>query len=418
MRKVLKISLKIFLFGLSGALVLICVCLGLFWVEHSQSVTLPVPTGTYAVGRTTFAWKDSTRTDSLAPTPDVKRELVVWVWYPADSANSDIVADYFPADLRKALKERQGPVLSNIILKDLSKVHSHSILNARLSSKQVSYPVLLMKSGIGAMAGDYTTLAEELASHGYVVVGSDAPYSTSVVVFPDGRVVFGTQQGNPGDSAPSEERTRRLNRLVTIWTADTRFVLDKLESLNKGDVNNIFSGHLNLQELGVFGHSFGGATALQFCRDDIRCKVSVDMDGAPFGAVSTTGLPKPVMFLLADHAEESDSASLEIQSNIQSIYDRLPESRIWISLRGARHFNFSDRAILTEWFVSRIFGALGPIGEERGLTVSSACLRIFFDVYLKARPVTAISRLPEQYPEVRFERSLPLSPPLPADAGQ
>jgi len=43
----------------------------------------------------------------------------------------------------------------------------------------------------------YSTLAEDLASHGYVVVGFDAPYRTGVVVFPDGRVIRETPENNP-----------------------------------------------------------------------------------------------------------------------------------------------------------------------------------------------------------------------------
>ena len=31
---------------------------------------------------------------------------------------------------------------------------------------------------------------------------------------------------------------------------------------------------LEIARLGVFGHSFGGATALQFCHDDSRCKAA------------------------------------------------------------------------------------------------------------------------------------------------
>jgi predicted dienelactone hydrolase len=33
-----------------------------------------------------------------------------------------------------------------------------------------------MRAGGGGLTTDYTTLAEDLASHGYIVVGFDAPY--------------------------------------------------------------------------------------------------------------------------------------------------------------------------------------------------------------------------------------------------
>jgi pimeloyl-ACP methyl ester carboxylesterase len=49
-------------------------------------------------------------------------------------------------------------------------------------------------------------------------------------------------------------------------------------------------------ELGTVGHSFGGATALQFCHEDARCRAAIDLDGIPFGSVVTDGLAKPAMF--------------------------------------------------------------------------------------------------------------------------
>ena len=46
-----------------------------------------------------------------------------------------------------------------------------------------------MRGGASSPILNYSTLAEDLASHGYVVVGFDAPYRTFVVAFSDGRVI-------------------------------------------------------------------------------------------------------------------------------------------------------------------------------------------------------------------------------------
>ena len=53
------------------------------WREHKTSITLPPPTGHFAVGRTTFAWSNDAETDDLAPVPGSKRQVMAWVWYPA-----------------------------------------------------------------------------------------------------------------------------------------------------------------------------------------------------------------------------------------------------------------------------------------------------------------------------------------------
>ncbi len=42
-----------------------------------------MPTGSYAVGHMTFHWVDAHREETATPAPRDKRELVVYVWYPA-----------------------------------------------------------------------------------------------------------------------------------------------------------------------------------------------------------------------------------------------------------------------------------------------------------------------------------------------
>ena len=80
-----------------------------FEVGRSQTVVLPDPTGPYPVGRTAFDWVDTSREDTLAPSSGIRRELLVWVWYPATSSGQGTAtAEYLPADWRKALEQDRG----------------------------------------------------------------------------------------------------------------------------------------------------------------------------------------------------------------------------------------------------------------------------------------------------------------------
>jgi hypothetical protein len=92
------------------------------------------------------------------------------------------------------------------------------------------------------------------------------------------------------------------------------------------------------------------------------------------------------MFILGDHGDAPDPVSRQILGNIQSIYDRWPEGRECITIRGPRHFNFSDQVLLKDRYLSRMLGALGPMDQRRGLVVTAACVRTFFDVHLKSAP--------------------------------
>jgi dienelactone hydrolase len=382
--------------------------LAVLWVEHNASVELPVPTGPFAVGRLTAPWVDEEGIDPLAPSAGQKRELVVWIWYPAAAGQSVAVTDdYVPAPLRAEVERSRGALLSKFLTRDLSKVHAHSLRNAEVSPQQRSYPVVIMRAGASAEVWNYSTLAEDLASHGYVVVGFDAPYRTSVVVFPDGRVMRRTPENNAElcEGQPLDRQAQCVNKVLTAWTADIAFVLDRLERLNTSDSSGKFTGRLDMTRVGVFGHSFGGATAAQFCHDDSRCKAAIDVDGQPFGSVVQEGLAQPFMFLMSEHGDSSDPVTRHIEANIQSIYDRLPvNGRLRIKIRGANHFLFSDDGALLKSHIVlrtlRVFGIVG-IDGRRQLAVTNYCVHSFFDAYLKGESVSGLKISSPLYPEIQ-----------------
>jgi predicted dienelactone hydrolase len=125
-----------------------------------------------------------------------------------------------------------------------------------------------------------------------------------------------------------------MKKCNKIWSADMGFALDQLQWLNASGPSERFFGRLDMERIGVFGHSLGGVTTLQFCHDDARCKAGIDLAGAPLGSVIIEGL-------LSDHRNESDAKT--VAANIDSIYKWLPnDRRLEIVIRGANHFGFSD----------------------------------------------------------------------------
>jgi predicted dienelactone hydrolase len=378
---------------------------GSLWVERNTAVELPPPTGPFPVGRALYDWVDDETLDALAPVPGTKRELLVWIWYPtAPKPSSAATAEYLPAPMRAPV-ERVRPALINFLTRDLSKVQTHSFRNADISPRQPSYPVVMMRAGASAEVWNYSTLAEDLASHGYVVVGLDAPYRTHVVAFPDGRVMIRAPENNP-ELGSGEQQVARVNRVLAAWTADMGFVLDRLQSVNLSDPSGRFTGRLDMTRVGAFGHSFGGAQAAQFCHADSRCKAGIDVDGALFGSVIQQGIHKPFMFLLSDHSRESDPESAQIRANIQSVYDRLPaDRRLCITIRGANHYLFSDDAALMKSSIVmrtlRILGVLG-MGGRRQLAITAHCVHSFFDAYLKGANASPLNISSPLYPEIQI----------------
>ena len=300
-------------------------------------------------------------------------------------------------------------LFGKFLTRDLSKVRVHSIRDAEVSPQQGSYPVALMRTGGATLATDYTALAEDLASHGYVVVGFDAPYRSWVAVLPDGRVIARAPQNNL-DLVGGAQADQLADKLAQAWIADTGFALDQLERLNTSDPSGRFLGRLDMQRVGVFGHSLGGATALQFCHDDSRCKAGIDVDGVVLGSVSREGVTQPFMFVLSDHRGESTDAAdtpeaiRRAGANIHSIYDRLPsDRRLMITIRGANHYMFSDAAMLKSPLLMRALRTLGimRLDGRRQIAVTAHYISTFFDVYLKGTPPSDLKSQPE-YPEVEY----------------
>jgi predicted dienelactone hydrolase len=198
---VLKGFLVLAILGVLGVAAL----LGVLWLEHRTEATLPAPTGPFAVGRSLYDWLDNNTVDTLAPVPGTKRELLVWIWYPAAGQSDALARAYEPVSLRAPARPIGGPLLLRpltwvfrLLTRDPSRVHGHSISKAVISPQEPSYPVVIMRGGASAGVVGYSTLAEDLASHGYVVIAFDAPYRTGEVVFPDGRVIERSAREQPG----------------------------------------------------------------------------------------------------------------------------------------------------------------------------------------------------------------------------
>jgi pimeloyl-ACP methyl ester carboxylesterase len=379
------------------------VLLALLWREHKTEITLPAPAGHFAVGRTTYTWVNNDETDELALSPGAKREVVAWMWYPSVAATTATPAEYLPAPWRKALERNSGVLMGQLLTRDLALVRTHSTPDPDVSPEQRAYPVVILRAGGGALTTDFTTLAEDLASHGYIVVGFDAPYRTFVVVLLDNRVVIRPPANDP-ENLSADQANRLINRLLPMWTSDTAFVVSQLEQLNAADPSGKLTGRLDMQRLGMFGHSFGGATALQFCHNDPRCKAGIDIDGAPYGNVVQEGLKQPFLFILSDHSRElADPASRQIHLDMQSIYDRLPSGRLFITIRGANHFSFSDQMLVKSHYVIGMMRLLGVGGLDgrRGLAITAEYVHMFFDVYLKGAPAESLRKASQLYPEVQ-----------------
>ena len=399
----IKILLRLAIGLAVAAFVALAGLLLVLWLMHNRPVTLPAPGGPYAVGRVEYDWVDQARAETFGPGSNGHRELDVWVWYPvAPGAATAAPAPYLPPAWRAARAQTQQPAaLAQFAIQDPSVVQSHAVLGAPLATAHKAYPVIVLQPGLGPILPDYTTLAEDLASRGYVVAGSTPTYSSAVVVFPDGRVAPGVDAASVSDSASPAEAQQILDRLVQVWAADDSFVLSQMAALNQTDPDGRFTGHLNLGAAGFMGHSFGGAAAAETCHLDPRCKAGVNLDGTPYGDVVQAGLDRPFMTLWSERPLPSDPSTQQEQQDMRAMESRLGGDGYQLVIRGSRHFNFTDNSVFFAPFLT-LRGGLGPIDGRRFLSITTNYLAAFFDRYLKGQTEPLLGGPSAQYPELDF----------------
>ncbi len=380
--------------------VVICAAyVGYVAVRGSRPVTLPPPTGKYAVGRAAYDWTDAGRTDPLAPHPGTARELSVWLWYPVSRADArrGHPADYAPGAWSGL--HFPGPV--GWAESSFGKLRIHAREGVPVA--QGKFPVVVLEPGLGFAAPQYTTLAENLASHGYLVAGVTPTYSANLAVV-HGRAVQATGAGNPNDlEGGSARATAEANRIVAVWAADARFAARR--------VTAHLRGHVDTGRVAYVGHSFGGAASLEACRTDPACAGAVDLDGKEFGPVAHAGLRAPLMLLGSENscvtgtcavASSSDRGDLAVA---RSLLSASTGEEYAYSITGARHFNFTDYGAYYLARPLRALLALGSIDGDRALTVQNAYLVAFVDhaVHGADRSLLTASH-PGSFPEVRVLR--------------
>jgi dienelactone hydrolase len=354
-------------------LVILFVTVGTYWYITNSNSTfsryIPQPTGLHKVGTESYHLIDPARKERHSLNPNDNRELMIQIWYPAQATEKDTKALYANGSLefikKDISKHAEIPIEQ---LTHLDSLKSYSVAHAPLSLTQETYPVIIFSPGFGTPVNLYSSLLEDLASHGYITVGINYPYVTNPVIFPDNRVIMqASKLENPKDKKEKEEER---NTELKTWIADNMFVLDQLEDINKRDTKNILTGKINLDRVGILGHSFGGSVAVEVCQSDKRCTAGVDIEGKLYSPIAPERLIKPFMFIAAPHEQQI----------LKPVKDLVTTSRArtyYFEIEGTDHGSFTDLYLLARWPKQPILSPQKAIDTTRSLLVD------FFDAYLK-----------------------------------
>ncbi|MEU3609331.1 acetylhydrolase [Streptomyces sp. NPDC035033] len=223
---------------------------------------LPAPTGPYPVGTVRHAFTDPSRTDPWEPALGHRR-VVVSVAYPARTV------DGFPRVPQLTRGEAGvfgalAPLVRGLPAAGVDWAGTLTHAHAGAPPLPGRRPLVLYTPGGGDARTLGTGLAEDLASHGTVVVLVDHPGEASQVELPDGTVRESVLHGPPD---PATFRT-----MVDTRVADLRLVLDRLDELPYGPP-------LDPRRAGIHGHSAGGTAAALLAARDPRIRAVANLEG-------------------------------------------------------------------------------------------------------------------------------------------
>ena len=350
--------------------------------QDNGGPVLPEPTGKYPVGRVTVYMVDTARDDERGTQKDHKREFWSQIWYPAQSGSRGKPAAWMlpewlrlGADFHDVLAKSPDPAARDA-QNYVASVVVHAQEDVPVAASPERFPVILLAPGSISFPSKYSSLAEDLASHGFIVVG-DVPVGNGIKVpFPAGNVTPGYQ-----------------GEMFALWEGDLIYELDQLKVWNESK-GHLFYGRLDLSRIGAFGHSAGGLIVARVPHIDKRVKAVALLD--PGSVEPGDGMAIPVLVFKSDH---KDLPHTREKARRETEYAEKAKPGIQMKVTGAEHMSFSDLAVIA--------GFARP-GDGRVFhDTIRAVLREFFGQSLLGVHSELLVQRSDKYPLLKIEQNPP-----------
>ena len=351
---------------------------------------LPALTGTYAIGAESFQVNDTDRPEYFTPDPNDTRTFMVNLWYPLDH-NASGAQEYYMDPATFLWLKNQSPIpLFTIPNTAYRFVHPHSQATQQIAPGL--HPVLIFSPGYDGVYQIYTSLIEDLVSHGFVVAAINHPYVSGVTVFPDGHTVdIATPPTDP------VEQEAFMNMSLRAIVEDAKTTLDVVTAMNESD--HAFAGRFDLGRVGMLGHSFGGGNTGVCLMEDSRFKAGLTLDGFFTTGFMNGTITQPLCMMVQEARFGNDT-------NTQYVWNHAVSDTFVIGINGSTHYAFTDVGVLLSHLVPLIppkILSFGTIPPKRMVNITKTFTTAFFEVYLKGAPVETLLDLPAQFDEVQFE---------------
>jgi hypothetical protein len=344
---------------------------------------------------------------------------MITIWYPARRNVERPVAQYATPGLGPALDTFASSLGIPARAVDWTGIGTHTTVGAPVTHRAGRLPVVLYTPGRLNPRFLDTTIAAELASHGFAVVAVDHTYEALAVEFPDGRVI------TPAPVLAGDVLSPQVMKAaVDCRVADLRSVLDQLRLLARG--GNPDSGGrvlpaglgaaLDLSSVGVFGHSLGGTAAAEAMRLDVRISAGAVLEGplgyGPddpelFAPVTRTGLRQAFLLAGGWYTPEVPFTHTHVPA-WQALWENSSSWKRDLWTAGTRHHSYSDFQLLIPALAAHfdapppavVAAMIGDIDPVRFTGARRAYLTAFFDHSLNDRRRPLLDNPSRRFPDV------------------
>jgi len=359
---------------------------------------IPEPTGPYNVGTTTYDLNDESRIEIYGDRKGDTRKFRVQLWYPTDSDEKGDIAPWIEDGtvVPENLMSRYG--VPPFIYNHITLADSNSYKNAPLSSEVSMIPVVVISHGWTGFRNLHTDLGELFASMGYLAIGIDHTYGSIGLVFEDGDEAPLDPSALPGRDE-TDSFYDYAQKLVDTYSEDTGFVLSHIKYLN--DSSDLFRGKIDLEHIGVIGHSTGGGGVVKQAMQnpDVSAVVGLDPWVEPIGMeMLSDGLDQPALFF------RSTSWTGGINDDFISVLAANASSHITsYEISGSKHQDFSMLYHMGP--LPRLLGMQGDLYGYESASIQQSFIYNFLNHHLKGA-ADGTDNLMNQYESV-FEVEYP-----------
>ena len=286
------------------------------------------------------------------------------------------------------------------------------------------FPLVLFSHGAFGYYQSNTSTYLELASNGYVVAALDHPHHAfftqdsegGTVLVDSGFLSTALDISNSEDAFDAEERLAIYRDWMALRTADMNFVLDALEAAARtgavaenwvisadeaGAVQSALE-RMDCAQIGLMGHSMGGAAAVALGRERGDISAVIDIDGTMLGeylgvengalVLNETPYPVPVLEFNNWSSYLSRAAYLEQGGrypNEELI--RHADAGFTTTIRDTEHMDFTDLPLFSP-FLGGMLGS-GTRDTAETMTLVNSLVLSFFDAHLKGEGAFTVQEL-------------------------